>query len=126
MVSNSRQGLAPFHAPGALRSADEKAKVKLAAQAEVALDVADRLLDTDPVRADVRSRVLAAAKGRCGVHSSERRIEVDHIIPRSLGGSRDMSALPALCDEGNRGKSNTDQTDFRILLLTRMLETAVR
>lgn len=77
-----------------------------------------RLLDTDPVRADVRYRVLAAAKGRCalcGVHSSERRIEVDHIIPRSRGGTKDMSNLQALCDECNRGKSNTDQTDFRML-----------
>ncbi len=43
-----------------------------------------RLIDTDPVRADIRYQVLAAANGRCalcGAHSSERRIEVDHIIP---------------------------------------------
>jgi 5-methylcytosine-specific restriction endonuclease McrA len=76
-----------------------------------------RLIDTDPVRADVRYRVLAAAKGRCalcGVHSSERRIEVDHIVPRSRGGTSDISNLQALCDECNRGKSNTDQTDFRL------------
>jgi ATP adenylyltransferase len=61
--------------------------------------------------------VLAAAKGKCalcGVHSSERRIEVDHIIPRSRGGTSDISNLQALCDECNRGKSNTDQTDFRV------------
>jgi hypothetical protein len=76
-----------------------------------------RLIDTDPVRADVRYRVLAAAKGKCalcGVHSSERRIEVDHIVPRSRGGTSDISNLQALCDECNRGKSNTDQTDFRL------------
>lgn len=74
-----------------------------------------RLIDADPVRADVRYRVLAAAKGRCalcGVTSSERRIEVDHIIPRSRGGTNDPSNLQALCDECNRGRSNTDQTDF--------------
>jgi hypothetical protein len=76
-----------------------------------------RLLDTDPVRADVRYQVLAAANGRCalcGAHSSERRIEVDHIIPRSRGGTNDISNLQALCDECNRGKSNADQTDFRV------------
>ena len=49
----------------------------------------------------------------CGVSSSERRIEVDHIVPRSRGGTNDISNLQALCDECNRGKSNTDQTDFR-------------
>jgi ATP adenylyltransferase len=76
-----------------------------------------RLIDTDPVRADVRYRVLAAAQGRCalcGAHSSERRIEVDHITPRSHGGTNDITNLQALCDECNRGKSNTDQTDFRL------------
>jgi ATP adenylyltransferase len=43
-----------------------------------------RLIDTDPVRADIRYQMLAAANGRCalcGAHSSERRIEVDHIVP---------------------------------------------
>jgi hypothetical protein len=76
-----------------------------------------RLIDTDPVRADIRYQVLAAANGRCalcGAHSSERRIEVDHIVPRSRGGSNDISNLQALCDECNRGKSNTDQADFRL------------
>ena len=75
-----------------------------------------RLIEADPVRADIRYRVLAAARGRCslcGATSAERRIEVDHIIPRSRGGSNDMSNLQALCDECNRGKSNTDDTDFR-------------
>jgi hypothetical protein len=75
-----------------------------------------RLIEADPVRADVRYQVLAAANGRCvlcGATSAERRIEVDHIIPRSRGGSKDMSNLQALCDECNRGKSNADDTDFR-------------
>jgi 5-methylcytosine-specific restriction endonuclease McrA len=74
-----------------------------------------RLIDTDPVPTDVRYRVLAAANGRCalcGATSKERRIEVDHIVPRSLGGSNHISNLQALCDECNRGKSNRDSTKF--------------
>jgi hypothetical protein len=66
-----------------------------------------RLLETDPVLSDIRFRVLAAANGRCalcGATSQERRIEVDHVIPRSKGGSNDVSNLQALCDECNRGQ----------------------
>jgi ATP adenylyltransferase len=77
-----------------------------------------RLIQSDPVPADVRYQVLTASKGRCalcGATSDERRIEVDHIIPRSRGGSNDITSLQALCDVCNRGKSNTDDTDFRIL-----------
>ena len=75
-----------------------------------------RLIESDPVPTDIRYKVLAAAKGRCtlcGATSAERRIEVDHIVPRSRGGSNDISNLQALCDVCNRGKSNLDDTDFR-------------
>ncbi len=74
-----------------------------------------RLIETDPVPGDVRYRVLAAAKGRCalcGATSRERRIEVDHVVPRSKGGSNDIANLQALCDECNRGKSNKDDARF--------------
>ncbi len=74
-----------------------------------------RLIETDPVPMDVRYRVLAAANGRCslcGATSKERRIEVDHVVPRSKGGSNNVSNLQALCDECNRGKSNRDSTRF--------------
>jgi len=74
-----------------------------------------RLLETDPVPSDIRYQVLASYKGRCalcGATSKERRIEVDHIVPRSKGGSNDISNLQALCDECNRGKSNKDDTKF--------------
>lgn len=76
-----------------------------------------RLVESDPVPTDLRYRVLVAARGKCqlcGVHSSERRIEVDHVVPRSLGGTNDLANLQALCDECNRGKSNRDRTDFRL------------
>ena len=74
-----------------------------------------RLFETDPVPSDIRYRVLAASGGRCalcGATSKDRRIEVDHVVPRSKGGSNDIENLQALCDECNRGKSNRDDTRF--------------
>ena len=74
-----------------------------------------RLFEADPVPSDVRFRVLAASNGRCalcGATSKERRIEVDHVLPRSKGGSNDIENLQALCDECNRGKSNKDDRKF--------------
>jgi ATP adenylyltransferase len=75
-----------------------------------------RMMVSDPVPTDLRYTVLRNAKGRChlcGVSAKERRIEVDHIVPRSRGGTNDLSNLQALCDECNQGKSNRDATDFR-------------
>jgi 5-methylcytosine-specific restriction endonuclease McrA len=74
-----------------------------------------RLIETDPLPGDIRYRVLASAGGRCalcGATSKERRIEVDHVVPRSKGGTNEISNLQALCDECNRGKSNRDDQRF--------------
>jgi len=77
-----------------------------------------RLVETDPVPSDIRYQVLAAYNERCALWaatSKERRIEVDHVNPRSKGGSNDISNLQALCDECNRGKSNRDDRRFQAL-----------
>lgn len=43
----------------------------------------------------------------CGRSASEGvKLEVDHIIPRSVGGSDDASNLQTLCFDCNRGRSN--------------------
>jgi hypothetical protein len=51
----------------------------------------------------------------CGRSSKEEGIilEVDHILPRSKGGSDDMDNLQTLCKKCNIGKSNKDSTDLR-------------
>jgi len=63
-----------------------------------------------------RYEVLKQAKSRCllcGVSYEERALEVDHIIPKNLGGSDDLSNLQALCYTCNSSKRDTDTTDFR-------------
>ena len=50
----------------------------------------------------------------CGKSADDGAIlEVDHILPRSKGGSDDISNLQTLCRECNVGKSNKNQTDLR-------------
>lgn len=44
---------------------------------------------------------------KCGKTQVEERIEVDHITPRSKGGTNDESNLEALCLTCNRGKSDS-------------------
>jgi hypothetical protein len=40
-------------------------------------------------------------------------LEVDHIVPRSRGGSNTLENLQTLCKKCNLGKSNRDSTDLR-------------
>ncbi len=51
----------------------------------------------------------------CGRSTREYGVtlEVDHIVPRSLGGTDDLSNLQTLCSKCNVGKSNQDMTDLR-------------
>ncbi len=63
-----------------------------------------------------RYEVLKAAKFRCelcGISAEDKALEVDHIIPRSKGGSDDISNLQALCYSCNAMKQDRDDTDFR-------------
>jgi ATP adenylyltransferase len=48
----------------------------------------------------------------CGVSADVRALEVDHIIPRNIGGSDDPSNLQALCYRCNAMKQDRDKTDF--------------
>ena len=48
-----------------------------------------------------------------GAHEHQAALEVDHIIPKNLGGSDDISNFQALCFRCNAGKRDSDRTDFR-------------
>jgi hypothetical protein len=74
-----------------------------------------RMLEVDLVPTSARYEVLRRAGGRCQLcHTTERPLHVDHIVPRSKGGTNELSNLQALCDECNLGKSNRDATDFSV------------
>jgi ATP adenylyltransferase len=63
-----------------------------------------------------RYEIMKQAKFRCelcGISAEEKALEVDHIVPRSKGGSDEMDNLQSLCYSCNAEKSNRDDTDFR-------------
>lgn len=60
---------------------------------------------------DVAGRVRGAARNRCGYclspqHLVLARLEIEHILPRSRGGSNDESNLWLSCPLCNRHKAN--------------------
>jgi diadenosine tetraphosphate (Ap4A) HIT family hydrolase/5-methylcytosine-specific restriction endonuclease McrA len=68
------------------------------------------------VSGTLRYEVLKRAVFRCelcGASAEDRALEVDHILPRNLGGSDDLSNLQSLCYSCNAMKRDRDTTDFR-------------
>lgn len=60
------------------------------------------------ISASVRHDLLVKAKFRCqycGVTASQARLEIDHKIPVSKGGTNVVSNLQVLCMRCNRGKA---------------------
>ena len=75
-----------------------------------------RMIEDDPVADSLRYQVLQESGGRCalcGATAKDAVLQVDHIVPRSRGGSNEKSNLQVLCQRCNGGKNNKDQTDFR-------------
>jgi ATP adenylyltransferase len=71
---------------------------------------------TSYISGSERYEVLKRAGFRCqlcGISAEERRLDVDHIIPRILGGPSTLDNYQALCYICNENKNAKDQTDFR-------------
>lgn len=52
----------------------------------------------------------------CAKCLSKDRLEIDHIFPKSLGGSDNISNLQILCRSCNRKKKNNECVDYRIMI----------
>jgi ATP adenylyltransferase len=75
-----------------------------------------RKLSSGYISGTLKFEVLKKAQFHCelcGISADVRALEVDHIIPRNLGGTDDPSNLQALCYSCNSMKRDRDETDFR-------------
>ena len=82
----------------------------------------DRRGSREHIPGQIRFAVLAKSKGvcvACGVSSLERALEIDHIVPVSMGGTNELSNFQALCYKCNAQKKNRDDTDF-VMVLNRL------
>lgn len=69
-----------------------------------------------PIDGSIRYQVLNRANNvceLCGIPSTIKALEVDHIVPKNWNGPDDISNYQALCYQCNTNKRDTDDTDFR-------------
>jgi ATP adenylyltransferase len=103
----------------------QRAQIRAACEKRIAeflekrgIEIWGGLLEMDPVPSTVRYDVLKRDRKcvLCGAIPSadnDVHLHVDHVTPRSKGGSNDFENLQTLCSECNLGKSNRDDTAFR-------------
>lgn len=60
----------------------------------------------EPIPQDVQDKVWNRDGGRCVKCGSNKRLEFDHIIPFSKGGTNTYRNIQILCEKCNRSKSN--------------------
>lgn len=75
-----------------------------------------RRLNRVAISGTVRYEVLKRAKYKCelcGISAEEKALEVDHIVPKNLGGEDSINNYQALCYSCNASKGDRDSTDFR-------------
>jgi len=68
------------------------------------------------ISGSIKYEVLKRAQFRCelcGISADEKALEVDHIVPKNLGGEDSINNYQALCYSCNAMKRDTDDTDFR-------------
>lgn len=66
------------------------------------------------VKSFLRILLLALYENKCMNCGSITFLNIDHIIPRSLGGTDELNNLQILCWPCNRKKSNTLIVDYRM------------
>ena len=105
-------------------SYQQRAQLVAACEARIARFLDERgigvwsgLVESLPVPESIRYQVLARDRKcvLCGAGPETVQLQVDHITPRSRGGSNDLTNLQVLCATCNRGKSNRDDTDFTVV-----------
>ena len=75
-----------------------------------------RKLSSGYISGTLKFEILKTAQFHCelcGISADIRALEVDHIVPRNLGGTDDPSNFQALCYSCNSMKRDRDETDFR-------------
>ena len=102
-------------------SPTDAASLEAACTARLAEYLADKghgawsgLVDFSDVSASVRYRILARDRTcrLCGAGPSDFPLHVDHIVPRSKGGSSNEDNLQVLCQRCNVGKGDSDSQAF--------------
>jgi 5-methylcytosine-specific restriction endonuclease McrA len=58
----------------------------------------------------IKNKVLSA--GKCAYCESTEKLQVDHIVPYSKGGTHDISNLQCLCRKCNRAKSDMTEEEY--------------
>ena len=87
-----------------------------------------RKLSSGYISGSIKYEVLKKAKFRCelcGIPAKDRALEVDHIIPKSKGGSDDISNFQALCYSCNSSKRNRDPQILGTYLVIMMSEKKI-
>ncbi|MFC2090807.1 HIT domain-containing protein [Bacteroidota bacterium] len=70
------------------------------------------------ISGSIKYKVLKRAGFRCelcGISAKEKALEVDHIVPKNMGGEDSINNYQALCYTCNSMKRDHDDEDFRIL-----------
>lgn len=94
-----------------IKEEKEGANAEVVRQAEIAAEKKIRVMPAIRWRVFLRDQWKCVS---CGRSSHDGIIlHVDHIVPRSLGGSDSLENYQTLCNDCNIGKSNRDATDLR-------------
>lgn len=99
-----------------LELVDKEVKVALYRGGDLSdLDTVFKLPELTKAKADIAGRTISQEvkdlvwnrdSGKCAQCSSNARLEFDHIIPFSKGGSNTYRNIQLLCEECNRKKTN--------------------